>query len=269
MQIKKHFLVPPLFSQSEGQGNPAVVLIHGFCEDHRVWDGFIGPLAQAHRVLAVDLPGFGRSPLLESPQRIAYMAEALRATLAAQEVERPILVGHSLGGYVALAYARQYAGELAGLGLFHSSALPDSDERQVARDRVAADVRTNGPLGFVRTLVPGLFAPETRAQHRPTIDWLVDEGRKLDPEAVAQTAEAMRDRPDSRDVLQALAVPVLWVVGQADPVIPLEASLAQVALARDSTVHLLGGVGHMGMYEAPDRTLRAVADFCAAVKNTG
>jgi pimeloyl-ACP methyl ester carboxylesterase len=259
----------PLYCRSEGQGDQTVVLIHGFCEDHRVWDGFVGPLAQAHRVLAVDLPGFGQSPLLDRPLQMAHLAEALQATLVAHGVERPLLVGHSLGGYVALAYARLYPGELAGLGLFHSSALPDSDERRQARDRVAADVRANGPQGFVRTLIPGLFAPEARAQHRPTIDWLVAEGSRLAPEAVAQTAEAMRDRPDSREVLQALAVPVLWVVGQADPVIPLEASLAQVALARDSTVHLLGGVGHMGMYEAPERTLRAVTDFCAAVGRAG
>jgi pimeloyl-ACP methyl ester carboxylesterase len=268
MQIKNHFSLPsPLSFRAEGHGSQTVVLIHGFCEDHRVWDGFVPALAARHQVVAVDLPGFGQSELLpaDQPPSIERMADALHQTLAGLGVERPILVGHSLGGYVALAYAQQYPEALAGLGLFHSSALPDLPERKQARDRVMAQVRANGVADYVQNLVPGLFASDHRAAHQPVIYELVDRASRLAPEAVAQAAAAMRDRSDRRDILAALAVPVLWVVGGADPVIPLEMSLRQVGLARDSTVHVLAGVGHMGMFEAPSRTLRAVSDFCQGI----
>jgi len=251
--------------RAEGQGNKTVVLIHGFCEDHRIWDGFAAPLASRYRVVMPDLPGFGQSPLpTDRAVSIVGMAQAVHAALQSLGIERPILIGHSMGGYVALAYAQQYPEALAGLGLFHSSALPDSAERQQIRTRVIAEVRANGVADYIQNLVPGLFASDHRAAHQPVIDELVARASQLSPEAVAQAAAAMRDRPDRQAVLQKLLVPVLWVVGKADPVIPLAASLAQLALAPDSTAHLLA-VGHMGMFEAPARTLAAIETFCQSV----
>jgi pimeloyl-ACP methyl ester carboxylesterase len=236
------------------------VLIHGYCEDHTLWDDFAAALAQEYRVLRPDLPGFGRSPRQMAPS-LDSLAQAVHQWLGQLGVARPVWVGHSLGGYVGLAYAQAHPQQLAGLGLFHSSALADTDERKAARTQVMAQVRANGVEPFLNTLVPNLFAPANREACRPVIERLVAQGRSLDPEAVAETAAAMRDRPDRTAVLASLACPALFIVGRQDGAVPLEASLRQIHLPPNSTVHLLDQVGHMGMYEAPARTLAAVAAF--------
>jgi pimeloyl-ACP methyl ester carboxylesterase len=246
--------------KDQGSG-PPLVLVHGYCEAHTLWDDFAVALAPHYRVLRPDLPGFGRSPRQAQPPSLDSLAQALHQWLGLLGVARPVWVGHSLGGYVGLAYAQAHPRQLAGLGLFHSSALPDTAERKAARNQVIAQVRASGVEPLLNTLIPNLFAPGNRQACQGAIAQLIAQGRQLDPEAVAETAAAMRDRPDRTAVLASLACPALFILGKQDAAVPLQASLPQIHLPPDSTVHLLDQVGHMGMFEAPARTLAAVRAF--------
>lgn len=244
----------------QGEGFP-LVLLHGYCEDKSLWQGFAAELSARCRVVCIDLPGFGQSPLPPEPLSMEVFAQAVHHVAERLQLPRFVLAGHSLGGYVALAYARQHAPRLAGIGLIHSTAFADTDERKALRLQVANNVRANGSEAFVRALIPGLFAEANRAACAEAIAQLVARAKHIAPEAIAQTALAMRNRPESLDVLRQLPLPFLFVVGKLDASVPFEASLAQCHLPQHSTVLVLGQVGHMGPIEAPAATLHALESF--------
>lgn len=115
--------------QLEGKGTP-VVFVHGFCEDRTIWDEFKPEIVAAgYCVFTLDLPGFGESEILENTS-VEVMADVVNAVLVEAQLSKIVLIGHSLGGYVALAFAKKYAEKLLGLGLFHSHPYPDSEEKK-------------------------------------------------------------------------------------------------------------------------------------------
>ena len=126
--------------RKSGKGKP-VLLIHGFCETHEIWNGFAEKLSEEFQVFAIDLPGFGESPLPETPFSIHDVAEKLLSWIDQQNIRLPFLVGHSLGGYVALSMAKQAQQKISGLCLFHSTPYPDNDDRKSNRNRVVEFVK--------------------------------------------------------------------------------------------------------------------------------
>jgi len=254
-------MLPLLSYTDKGRGLP-VVFLHGFCEQKEIWKYFRQHLHKRYRVICVDLPGFGESPLLgvENPS-IAHYADALHYTLTFAGVKRCVMIGHSLGGYVALAYAKKYKKQLRGLGLFHSTALADSDEKKAARDKTVAFVEEYGVEKFVSSLFPGLFSKRSHELYAEEIGLQIQAAAATPAQAVVATALAMRDRPDSRAVVRALAVPVLYVVGKEDAAVPLAQSLEQLPDAKDAHIQILEHVAHMGMIEAKDKTLLTVKNF--------
>ena len=139
-----------------GKGLP-VVFLHGFCETREIWENFLEPLSSVCRVILIDLPGFGGNPPLESPLTIADMAEQVYNTILAIGVDQCIMIGHSMGGYVALAFCEKFPSRLKGLGLFHSTAYADSSEKKQARDKTIDFIERYGTEEFVEEFVPPLF----------------------------------------------------------------------------------------------------------------
>ncbi|WP_020532923.1 alpha/beta fold hydrolase [Flexithrix dorotheae] len=245
---------------SSGDGVP-LVLIHGFCESRKLWANFSAMLSVKYHVINVDLPGFGKSPLSVEKPSITYFAEEINGLLEDLKIEKCLMVGHSLGGYVSLAFASLYAQKLIGLGLFHSTAFSDSEEKKNTRVKAAAFIRENGTAKFVSSLFPGLFSPHTREKFKNEIQYFINAAENLDKEVVAKTMEAMRDRPDRRDVLKELDIPVLFVIGKDDGSVPMDQSLKECHLPKESIVHILGNVGHMGMIEEKNKTLEILSRF--------
>ncbi len=239
----------------EGEGLP-VVLLHGFCETARMWDGFISHLP-GYRFIRPNLPGAAPGECPERPCTIDCMVEAVAAVLDACAVERAVVVGHSMGGYVALAFAEKCPERLLGLGLFHSHPFADTPEKKEARDKHIEFVRRNGPIMYVKQLFPGLFAPELRADHRMTLEKLKHEvARHYTTEGVVCQLEAMRERPDRSHVLRQLQVPLWMLIGEKDEAVPFDLSLQMTHLADDADIHILPQVGHMGMFTAERQTAR-------------
>lgn len=246
-----------------GQQGPDVLLIHGYCEDKSLWGPFQQMLSNRFRVTAIDLPGFGENPTTQDPITIEWLADETALMMLEAGIRKAVVVGHSLGGYVALALAERHPELFSGLCMFHSSALADTPEQQEMRDKVAASVRQIGAKKFVESFFPNLVSPRSYKQFRSEIDALVARFSTTDPESIAKTSLAMKNRPDRTSVLRSLKVPVMFIAGKEDPRLPFELILQQAALPANCTSLFLDEVGHLGMIESSRRTYTGLAHFAA------
>jgi pimeloyl-ACP methyl ester carboxylesterase len=239
-----------------GADTTPLVLVHGFCEDSSVWQGILPGLSDVP-VIAADLPGFGESDLPRTAT-IGYYAEAVIQALDALGISRFYLMGHSLGGYVALEILAGYGSRLAGMGLVHSHPLADGAERLDARRRGIELLQSGRKDLYVSQLFPGLFAPAYAQAHPETIQALVENGKRQSTEGIIAALEAMMSRKDHRETLRTALCPVLFIAGTEDTLIPAEVTWSSALLPDMAGVEMLPGVGHMGMYEAPEAVIAAV-----------
>jgi 3-oxoadipate enol-lactonase len=237
-------------------GTP-LVLIHGFPLDHSAWDGLVPHIEGQADVILPDLRGLGQSGLEKSgaPQG-AYEVEDMAADIAglldALKIEKAVIVGHSMGGYVALAFARDYPQRLAGLGLIATQALADPDERKAGRYATAEQVAAQGVQVVADAMSPKLTA---NPQQVPVIRELI---LRQPAAGVIGALKAMAERPDSTGLLATLKVPVAIICGQADALIPPDRSREMKALVPHAVLTELPGVGHSPMLEAPVETAQAL-----------
>jgi pimeloyl-ACP methyl ester carboxylesterase len=250
----------PLFVYEEGRG-PNLILLHGFCETHEIWNDFVKPLSSQFHVLMPDLPGFGRSAPLPSPFTIDDVGEAIAAWLTEQEITSSIVIGHSLGGYVALSLAVNHPGLLKGFGLFHSTSFADSPEKKENRNRVVEFVRKNGAAPFIETFVPGLFFDKSH----PAIAGVYRIASQTSPQAIIGYSEAMRDRPDRSSMLAENEVPKLLLAGREDTLVPLHTSREMAEKSKNCRFYEFPETAHMGFFEAKTGCQMAIKSFAEQV----
>ncbi len=243
-----------------GRGS-VVVLLHGFCASSLIWERFQQVLAEQFCVITIDLPGFGKNPPIEGDISIEEMADAVREQLMQLEVEDCTLIGHSMGGYVALAYANRYPNHLNGLGLFHSTSYADSEEKKRDRDQTIKSLEQNGVESFIECFVPPLFFHKNRASQQSIIRLLHDIGNRTAVSSIIASTKAMRDRRNYSAVLVNLPHPVMFIAGREDGAIPFDDHKQQFTLPGDTTIHILSETGHMGMFERGEETVRMVRGF--------
>lgn len=242
-----------------GKGKP-VVLLHGFCESNQIWGVFANLLAQKCQLFVPDLPGFGASELPTTPFSIDNVGEIMWQWLDSINVKNPVIIGHSLGGYVTLAMTYQRAAEVAGFSLFHSTAKADTIEKKQNRDKVIAFVNKNGVAPFIETYVPGLFFNKENPAMREV--YPIAYGTRQ--ATLVAYAEAMRDRPSRRQVLDDFDKPVLIIAGEKDEIIPLDTLMDQAIQLRKGRLSILSDTGHMGMLESVNRSVEIVTQFVVA-----
>lgn len=250
----------PLFIESNGSGQ-ALVLVHGFCEDHRIWQTIVPQLAGKHRVITVDMPGFGKSELDEEQEinTLEQMADRLQETLKKEGVEKCALIGHSMGGYLTLAFAEKYPEMLNGIGLFHSTAYADDDEKKANRLKQADFVKNNGVEPFVKTLIPTLFSSEH--DYKSQTEASLQMAKECSAAGIINALKAMRQRPERLNILKQLQVPALFIAGKYDGVVPVEKVSYQASLPLRAQFELFDKSGHMGMVEEPARSIEAINLF--------
>lgn len=250
-----------IFYRVAGSGKP-VIFIHGFGEDGRIWDNISKNLTGNYKVVVPDLPGSGQSQMLDGPCSIKDYADAVRAIAKEEFTDEPFtLIGHSMGGYITMAYADEYADELNALGLFHSSPYSDTGEKKDTRKKNIEFVKKNGAEAFFKTTVPDLFCELSKKEKPELIEHLNDIATSVDPQAVIQYTEAMMERPDRSDVLEKFNKPVFIIIGKSDPVIPLQISLKFCSLPSIAAVHILKKSGHEGMLEEPELSVSYIKEF--------
>jgi len=243
---------------TSGKGT-AILFLHGFCEDHTIWDEFVSPFIKDYMVILPDISGFGKSSLPNQPCSIDFYADCIRAILDAEKVSSCLMIGHSLGGYITLNFATRYGNYLSGFGLFHSTAFEDDEAKKEDRTRVAESVRKYGETSFVKELYKILFAAPYLSSHQQEVEALRKYAAEISSvEGIAQASLAMKDRKDTTEVLKQSKVPVLFLIGKEDKAISLEKTLPLTHLPDRAVICLLDGVGHMGMFEAQEETQKEI-----------
>lgn len=246
----------PLHYTEVGRGKP-LVLLHGFLENNTLWQEFSEALSSKYRVISFDLPGFGKSPLLPRPFSLTDVGEQIISTLMTLTQEKIAVLGHSLGGYVTLSMIEQWPHLFSSFGLFHSTAFADSGDKKEARTKTIEFVNRNGALAFTSNFIPPLFADP----NHEAIATITKMATLTTKETVVSYLEAMRDRPDRTKVLTDFQGPILFMAGTKDSVIPVDSVKKQSKMAENGLLKILEGVGHMGMLEAYDESLKTVSDF--------
>jgi pimeloyl-ACP methyl ester carboxylesterase len=242
---------------------PAIVWLHGFTENRTIWQHHIAFIGEAYTHIAINLPGTGESDLPGTPLTIEDMALSVKAVLDAEHIASCIMVGHSMGGYAALAFAAQYPAMLNGMCLYHSSAFADNEEKKINRQKSINLIRNDGKDVFVKAMVPNLFAEAFVQTHPGVIATMTAEALKVDAASLIAYYEAMIKRPDRTLVLEQVPCPVQFIIGGQDNAVPYTQSMQQAHLPGISWIHILKDTGHMGMYENPEACAAFIRDFAA------
>lgn len=246
----------------KGQGHP-LLFLHGFCESGEMWRYFAESLSTQYRVICPDLPGFGDSVLTHPIQSLEEVAEQLEGWMQAEQIQNPIVMGHSLGGYVALALLERMGDHLKAIGLLHSTAFGDDLEKKEMRNRTLTFLKKHGAAKFVTSFVPQLFPEHRRIELAEAIAQSIEDGKRSSLEGLLAYTVAMRDRKDRMEVLQQFTGPKLLLAGTLDGSVKIESSRAQ----QGAYTHYneLEGVGHLGMVEEKEKTLAVVQNFLGEV----
>lgn len=240
---------------------PVLVLIHGFCENKDLWKVFEKELLLNFRVIIPDLPGHGDSLVKTDEVSIEYLAKKVFDLLNFLEIKECVMVGHSLGGYVTLAFAERYPDMLKGFGLFHSTAFADPEEKKANRNRTIEFIEKNGMEPFADSFVAPLFYHKNRPNLKDQISMMQNTCRNTLKNAVIAITKAMRDRKDRIEVLKGSKVPVLFIIGKEDNAVPLNKSLEQCYLPQKHEVLILEETSHMGMFEKTKECERLLVKF--------
>ena len=244
-----------------GQG-PEVFLLHGFGEDSSIWNKQVSFL-QSHCTLYLpDLPGSGKSSLLEGTEiSIEDYAEVILQILEKENLQQAIVLGHSMGGYITLALAEKNPGRVKAFGLIHSTAFADSADKKSSRLKSIEFIENHGSHAFLKNTIPNLFSDNFKNSNSPVLQSVVDAGESISTNSLIQYLSAMMRRPDRTEVLKQSTVPVLFIVGDQDVAAPIDDLKEQIHLPKQPYIHILANVGHMGMLEATDEVNLIMLEF--------
>ncbi len=251
-----------IYFEEYGSGRP-LVLLHGFTESLKIWYDYKETLSKNFRLILIDLPGHGKSSVIEETHSMDLMADGVKAVLDHLNIPTSVIVGHSMGGYVSLAFARKHSRMLKGLGLFHSTSLADSDEARQGREKAIEAIEKNHTR-YLMNFIPDLFATETKELYESEIQNLIDEASTMKSEAILAAQKGMRDRSSTLDVLINASFPVMFIAGQKDNRVPFENIWVQMALTETAYSLILRNVGHMGFIEAKIQCLDFLENFGSA-----
>ncbi len=241
-----------------GKGKP-IVLLHGFAGSKKYWEKVAPDLASDYGVIIPDLPGHGESGMSGERSSIEDMAVVMKEFLEGLSVDQVTMFGHSMGGYITLAFTEMYPEKLSGFSLVHSTTLPDSDEAKEGRDSNAKKVLEDGFYEIMAGLSKKLFSPDNYEKNAEDIKRMVDIGISTSDKGVINALLSMKERPDRTQVLERTDLPVLVITGDKDQIIPAEKAFwsDRPQIRRES----IDGAGHMSMIEQPKELVRIMKDF--------
>ncbi|MDE0535673.1 alpha/beta fold hydrolase [Tenacibaculum sp. L6] len=245
-----------VFYTDTGKGN-SVVLLHGFLENNTMWDAVVEEISKRNRVICVDLLGHGKTGCIGYIHSMVEMAEAVKSVLQELKIRRAIFVGHSMGGYVALAFAEKYPKNVKGLCLLNSTSQADSEERKKLRLRANEMAKENYET-LVKMSIGNLFAEQTRKQFSEVIEKVRAEALKTPVRGYIAASEGMRLRENKEAVLQTIDKR-LMIAGKQDSILNYDAVVKESNRTKTTLIELPNG--HMSHIEAKEELLKALANF--------
>ncbi|MFY9311467.1 MAG: alpha/beta hydrolase [Bacteroidia bacterium] len=244
-----------------GKGR-VIVLLHGFLGSHEIWSEFVKKLSKRYRIITIDLPGHGQTPALGYYHSMELLAQSIKAVLNTAGVRRYVVVGHSMGGYAALAFTELFPENVSGLCLFHSTAYADSEEKKKDRDRVIRLVKKEHKY-YVSEVIASLFAPENIERLEPELSKVKRIASATTKQSIINSLEGMKERKNRDMILKFAECPILFIVGKKDSVINFETMYSQMGLCKYPSAVMLEDAGHMGFYEDAKTTMKELELFAS------
>lgn len=245
----------------QGKG-AAVVLLHGFLENKTMWNKYVEVLAKNHRVVTIDLLGHGETECLGYVHAMEDQADMVYAVLIFLRLRKVVLVGHSMGGYVGLAFAELYPDHVKGIFLLNSTARADSEERKTNRDRAIVCVKQDF-TNFIRMSIANLFSEENREILIKEIEKTKKEALKTPLQGVVAALEGMKIRKDREVLLHFAPYPIHFALGKKDPVLNYDETISQIEGTKAELTTFPDG--HMSHIENEKELKKVLVDFLKKV----
>jgi len=233
----------------QGKGR-VVVLLHGFLGNRTIWKSTIEDLSKSYRVIAIDLPGHGETPCFGYAHSMDLMAKCVKAVMDGLKLKKYVIIGHSMGGYVGLAFADLFPDSLKGLCLFHSSAYSDSEEKKKDRLRAIHLVKASKTV-YTKTTIRNLFASKNLKYLKEEVSFAAEIAKGTSQRGIVAALHGMRDRPGRDLILGMVEYPIMMVIGELDNVLPFELLMEQSHLIKNKSILYLEHDGHFGFLESP------------------
>jgi pimeloyl-ACP methyl ester carboxylesterase len=249
-----------------GEGD-AIVLIHGYLESAEVWDSLAAKLSEKFRVISLDLPGHGFSDMCEKSNSMESMATIIRTLLDDLGIDKVFLTGHSLGGYITLAFLELYPERLTGYCLFHSHPFADTPEAIEKRGREMKIVMAGKKDLMYPDNIKRMFAIKNLDKFSEALLRSKDIASRITAEGIISVLKGMIERPSRLSCMEKGTVPCLWILGSMDNHIPCEAIQKKVNLPANAEVEILKDSGHLGFVEEEKRTLEIITGFVERLKS--
>lgn len=241
-----------------GHGTP-IILIHAFPTDQNLWRSQRDALKTNFRVITLDLPGFGKSaPVDGNAITMTAYADEIKKLLDQLHIEKAVVGGESMGGYITLAFLEKYPDRVSGLILSDTQSISDSDEAKAKRETSAVDVLTNGTSGLITWFLPKALSPNAKDETRQYLKSILE---SQSPFAVASALRGMAIRKDLTHVLAESTLPILIISGDADVVVSPQQSEAMHRAAKNSKLVMIADSGHLSSLENPNEWNAAVTEF--------
>jgi pimeloyl-ACP methyl ester carboxylesterase len=244
----------------QGKGFP-VVLLHGYLESKEIWNDFAKRLAINYRVIIPDIPGHGDSEIIAETHSMKLMAQAIHALLQFLSIKKCVLVGHSMGGYVMLAFAQLFPENLDGMVLFHSSVYADTEEKKKSRLQEIVLIEKGYLDQIVANHLPKTFASDNLHRFPPILNETNQRALKHDAKGVCALLRGLMERTDQQELIRNFEKPLLFIFGKKDQFISGDAAEKMVQLNSNIQVMWLFNSGHMGFIEEPDEVAVTMQGF--------
>jgi pimeloyl-ACP methyl ester carboxylesterase len=245
-------------SYSDTGKGTAIVLLHGFLENKTMWNHYVDAFSKNYRVITIDLLGHGKTEPQGYVHTMEDNADVVNEVLSHLGINKAVLVGHSMGGYVALAFAELYTEKVEGLVLLNSTSKPDSAERKLNRNRAIKAVKQNY-AAFIGLAIGNLFSENNRERLATNIELVKEEALKTPLQGIVASLEGMKIRKDKEIILHTNLFPMLLILGEKDPVLNYEESIQQIENTNVSLVTFPDG--HMSSIENETELTTVLLDF--------
>lgn len=252
--MKTQFKQVNIHYEISGSGK-AVVLLHGFLENRHIWKEFIPEIAKNHQIIAIDLLGHGKTGCIGYVHSMEAMAEAVYTVFEKEKIESATFIGHSMGGYVSLAFLDKYPQYVRSLYLMNSTPAADSPERRENRNRAISLVKRN-PEAFIKMSLNNLLPPENKLKFQKELDFLTSEALKLPIQGIIAALEGMKLRKDRTELLRFSKKKKFLIAGKKDPILNFETVKNTAKYCQCELLQLSGG--HLSFIENKDQLLQLV-----------
>jgi pimeloyl-ACP methyl ester carboxylesterase len=250
-----------------GNGQEIVVLLHGYLESLDIWQDFGENLSDFYTVISFDLPGHGQSEAYGNIITMEGMADCISHCLKQLKIEKVIMVGHSMGGYVTMAFADKYPENLSGLCLFHSTPFADNDEKKSNRNREIGLIKQGKKELIYNVNIPKVFAEDNLEKFAEQLLFGIEIAKNTSDQGIIAALEGMKLRSDKSHVLIEGNIPTLFIIGEKDQYIPSDALDEIITLTKNKMVLRLKNSGHMGFVEEKQEALLTVIKFIKSLSS--